>query len=385
MSEQIEAEAKLKIRVDPSFLCVGDDDVLLNRKTAYQSLIEFNQVAKGSDLEQDIDRATKHVEAYDAPPIIVTPVPAENVQPLLMSYNMARCGEGNDEQAIITSSLRDYMKWSALRESFTRSGVPVCVHMLPNSVDSRGVWPRDYYFKIDRHAFFPDPDAMDDSFWVSDALRQQIKEAHADIVQVVTQAGLTPVILKDIDFAGGDIIPDPVENYLFWGYRHYPSEEDRETIEDAIHQHTGQKYKTIPIERDGHRYGHLDIGISPKLPNDHFLVSYTLGRDSGGRYEGYERLKDCIGFTDRFQLQFRKSKKDRMITVSGYDASDHLMTNLTTMGPVVFMSYCDNEYRTRLENDGIVVNAPKYTGPLTPGFQCRHIGGGGVRCLTNEL
>lgn len=226
---------------------------------------------------------------------------------------------------------------------------------------------------------------MDDSFWVDDTLRQQIKEAHAEIVQLVTRAGLIAVILQDVDFAGGDIILDPVENYLFWGYRHYPSEEDRQTIKDAIHQHTGQKYKIIPIERDGHRHGHLDIGMSPKLPNDHFLVSYALGRDSGNRYEGYERLKNYIGSTDRFQLQLRRSKSDRMITVSGYDASDHLITNLISMGPVVFMSSCDNEYRTRLENDGIVVNAPKYAGPFTPGFQCRHIGGGGVRCLTNEL
>ncbi|QQR68346.1 MAG: hypothetical protein IPI58_05675 [Alphaproteobacteria bacterium] len=385
MSEQIETEVKLKIHVDPSFLCVGDDVVRLNRKIAYQALVNLNQVTKGSDLERAIDRAIKHVEVYDASPIIVTSVPGENVRPLLMSYNTGRRGEGNDAYAITTSSLRDYMKWSALRESFTRSGVPVHTHMLPSSVGSRGVWPRDFYFKIGNHAFFPDPDVMADHYFMNDELRQKIKEAHQDIVKVVTAAGITPVILNEIDFEGGDIITDPVENYLFWGYRYYPSEEDRQDMKDAIYQHTGMEYKVVPIERDGRRYGHLDIGMSPMLPNNHFFVSCTLGRDGGGLYEGYESLKRCIGSTDRLNLRFRKDQSNRVITVSGHDSFEHLMTNLISIGPVVFMSHCDKGCRDRLSADGIVVNAPSYTGPLTPGFKCRNIGDGGVRCLTNEL
>lgn len=384
MSETIEAETKPKIRMDPSLLCLDDDAVRLNARLAYLTLVEFNQAARGSKLEQEIDQATKYVATYNASPIIVTPVPTENAQRLLMSYNAERLSTGNDRQAILTSSLRDYMRWSALRASFERSGVPVHTHMLTNSVGSRGVWPRDFYFKIGNHAFFPDPEVMADCWTMTEGLRQEIREAHNEIVQIVTQAGLTPVIVSGIDFEVGDIIIDPVENYLFWGHCYYPCEEDTKAIEDAIYQHTESRYRVIPIER-GKRYGHLDIGMSPKLPNDNFLVSFTLGQDGGCRHEGYERLKDFIGCSYMSHLLLRKEQRDRIITVSAYDAFENLVTNLITMGPVVFMSYCDYDRREMLSADGIVVNAPDPAQPFAHTFQCRNIGDGGVRCLTNEL
>lgn len=300
--------------------------------------------------------------------------------PIVVTHDDSAKGRG----VLITSddrilNLHDRLKLHALRESFIRSGVAVAGRAA--GVRPAPLWVRDAYFLAKDIAYVADASGrngvdltMNDKgdLVVDESVQNTVAKRIDDVDEMLRHMGQRSLLLRACYFEGGDLIPDFDHGRLFYGSRYQSSTYDMAVMARFVRRFEKLDYEVIPVKTDRQHY-HLDIGLSPALPDGTFLASSSLGYDGGYTQDGYDALSDIVG-------------KNRLITID-YEDAMALSANLTVVGNTLFMTACSPPLRDKLERRGFVVNAPPYN-LLDPACH-RRIGakdyGGGVHCLTNEF
>lgn len=261
-----------------------------------------------------------------------------------------------------------------MRESFKQSGAPVIE--VPSQDDDPYLllWMRDPCFIVDQYAFFPDP-KMIECYKPRDIKKLEDRKKSLEVAKIKMQwLGLTVIEVEGCFFEGGNLVHDPVEDFLLCGNDQLVKQENITPLCKAIERKTGKIWQPAYIPTDSWVYPHLDLGQSRVLPDGRFVVAHNLGPELNG--EGYKELERLLG---KGRLTPANETQPRMMA-----------PNLEIQGEVAFMTGCTDEMRRALEDSGVTVNAPRQKDlegtcfTLAGDFSAvRQIGQGGVHCFTN--
>ena len=328
-----------------------------------------------------VNEATKfHQEYLDsyltymrqfATPVITTPITHTDLHKRFMIHR--------PRTTFSTDNIAERMIWEGIQKSFKASGAN-CTAIEPDECDPTALlWPRDPCLIIGHIAFFPDPklmyiytkrDRVKDAQFYADRL-----DAWIQCRRKMGQQGLKTIVV-DGYFEGGNLVVDDENGFLFCGVA--GGNYKRENISglcEAIMAHTDYNLTPVYVPVDGTRHPHLDMAMSPQLPNGKFIVCENLGPLMDG--EGFKVIEKHLGRDAIYS--FVENAKNKMTA------------NLSIFGNGLMMTACDEDLKRTLEDDGMIVNAPsddllKGTRFATSeAISCREIGLGGAHCLTNEV
>lgn len=348
-----------------------DEEAL--RRDVYTRRILCSLFGKAADSfhEGHLETYLQHVKQFSAP-VIATPVTGVAGIKRLMAFQPRAYNTTDD--------LIDRITWEGLRLSFEKSGTPCQILPTNDDASCRMLWPRDPFFIVDKTAFFPDPQKMAEYLGLAhkDAhLMDGYRDTWQQSKAMLTRMGLKTVVVDNCYFEGGNLILDTIEGQLFCGERYEHRKENIQPLCNAIRFNTGHSFNPVYIPTDPMITPHLDLGMSPQLPNGKFIVSATLGPDRN--CAGYREVTKYLG-------------KDRIIVLpSSAETYGVLTTNIAVMGNGLMMANCPDALRLELEHQGMVVNAPTKEDvqgtvyELRGRYPVRVIGQGGPHCLTNEI